>query len=368
MTLKKTLIIFIVLLIVVGGIFLVYNFLFSSKTTSPLSQNEPSFPLKETRKVIKISTEPVLGVTFDQQKIKYYQKNNGYVFEVDFDGQEKTRISSTVLENLIRVNWSPNHTQVITVFTDGPLIKKYLYDYQTKKATKLDQNIRDFDWAPQENKIAYQYYNPQNQTNVISIANPDGSHWQNILETRLKNLIVKWPSPDKVSIQTRPSGLAQSVLYTINTSTKELKKILNNLYGLTALWSPYGDKLLFSETNSQGKNLKLKLLDLKKETITELDFTTLPEKCVWSQDNRTIFCAVPRNLNSNFVLPDDYYKGKVILKDDFWRINLDTQEREKILESNEDQSYDARNLLLSPQEDYLIFINQKDGLLYSVAI
>ncbi|GAJ16386.1 unnamed protein product, partial [marine sediment metagenome] len=95
---------------------------------------------------------------------------------------------------------------------------------------------------------------------------------------------------------TKPSGLAQGVVYIIDLATDDFQKILGETYGLTALWSPLGDKLLFSETDNQGKNLKLKIADLAKSTIGELNFVTLPEKCVWGQDNRTLFCAVPKTI------------------------------------------------------------------------
>jgi len=54
----------------------------------------------------------------------------------------------------------------------------------------------------------------------------------------------------------------------------------------------------------------------------------------------------------------------------FWQINLDTEEKVQIyLPINEEAiSYNVKELLLSPQEDYLLFINKRDGLLYSLAL
>jgi hypothetical protein len=131
-----------------------------------------------------------------------------------------------------------------------------------------------------------------------------------------------------------------------------------------------GNKILYSETNSEGKDLKLKIADLEKKTVSELNLVTLPEKCVWSQDNRTLFCAVPKTIPEAAILPDDYYKKKITFNDDFWRINLDTQEMTKIFEAKglEKTSYNAKELLLPPLENYLLFINQKDGLLYSLRL
>jgi len=372
MSLKKIFIILIILLILVVGLLLVYNFFLKKEEPTP-SVTPPDTTTSTTSPtgLIKpISQEPVLGPVIDGQKVKYYLKNNGYVFESTFDGSGRTRLSSNILTNLLKVIWSSNKDKVIAIFDDEGEIKKYLYDYQISKSTLLNQDIRHIAWSPSEDKIAYQYYNSQTEDNNISIANPDGSQWTSVFTTRMKNLIVEWPSSGQVAIRTMPSGLAQSVVYTINLATSNFQKIISEIYGLTTLWSPLGDKLLFSETNNQGKNLKLKIADLTESTIQELDFVTLPEKCAWSQDNRTIFCAVPKDISNSIILPDDYYKKLISFADDFWTINLDTQEAIRIFipENEGTTTYDAKELLLSPSEDYLLFINKRDDRLYSLEL
>ena len=328
-------------------------------------------PTNQTSSQIKaLSQEPVLGVTIEGQKVKYYSADNGNVFTSDFSGSGTTLTSSSVLLNLIKVLWSPDKNKVIAILNQDGKDKKYLYDYKTKSSTPLDDNIEWISWSPKEDRIAYQYYNSQTQENNISIANSNGSNWTNIFQTRMKNLIVEWPKSDQVAIRTRPSGLAQSDAYTISLSGNDFEKVIDKTYGLTLLWSPLGDKVLFSTTDSQGKNLKLKLINLKTKTIKELGVVTLPEKCAWSGDNRTIFCAVPKKISDFAVLPDDYYKKIISFSDDFWRINTD-EERVTPIYSTENEkaaAYDAKDMLLSPLEDYLLFINQKDGRLYSLSL
>ncbi len=371
MSLKKIFIILIILLTLVVGLLVAYNyFLKGEEPTEPTTIPTTPTETESTGRIKAISQESVLGPTIDGQKVKYYLEGNGNVFESNFDGSNKTRVSANLLTGLLKVLWSSQKDKVIAVFDDEGETKKYLYDYQTEKATLLDSNIQHIAWSPDEDKIAYQYYNPQTEDNNISLAQPDGSNWTNILATRMKNLIVEWPSSGQLAIRTKPSGLAQSVVYTIDLANGDFQKIISETYGLTTLWSPLGDKLLFSETDERGKNLKLKIANLSKQAIEELDFVTLPEKCVWSQDNRTIFCAVPKTISTAATLPDDYYKGLVTLADDFWRINLDIGEKIQIYLPTDEEatSYDAQNLLLSPLENYLLFVNKRNGLLYSLAL
>lgn len=372
MNLKKILIILIILLVLSASALIFYNFFFQTEETKPSdggTAEEGTFYSGDRIKTI--SQEPVLGVTIDGQKVKYYLTGNGNAFESDFDGTNQVRLSSNILMGLLEVLWSPDNNKTITISEENNLIKKYFYDYATKTALPLNSKIRWIAWAPNKNKIAYQYYNSQNEDNNISIANPDGSEWVSVLQTRMKDLIVEWPAQDKISIRTKPSGLSKSVVYTISLPSNSLEKI-NETYGMSVLWSPLGDKILFSETDSKGKEIKLKLMDLQNQTIEELNFVTLPEKCVWSQNNYSIFCAIPKEISASAVLPDDYYKNKIFFSDDIWRINLDTEEAVavKIFEGSDDfqESYDAQKMILSPQEDYLFFINKKNGLLYSLEL
>ncbi|MEA2113735.1 MAG: hypothetical protein U9P63_03730, partial [Patescibacteria group bacterium] len=269
MNLKKTLIILIILLVLSAGALIFYNFFFQEKIepNSGEAADEPGFYSNDRIKTI--SQEPVLGVSVDKKKVKYYLAGNGNVFESDFDGTNQTRLSSNVLTGLLEILWSPDKNKIIAISTENELIKKYFYDYSTKTAIPLSGKMRWIAWAPDRNKIAYQYYNAQNEDNNISIANPDGSEWVSIIQTRMKNLVVEWPAKNKISIRTRPSGLAKSVIYIISLPSNDLEKI-NEAYGMSALWSPLGNKILFSETNNEGKNLKLKTMDLEKQTISEL--------------------------------------------------------------------------------------------------
>lgn len=374
---KKILIILIILLILVSGTLAVYN-LFFKKEALLITEPEKDLPVQKKPtalspavKIKAISQGPVLGPTIAGQKIKYYLAENGNVFQSNFDGSNLERLTSDVLQGLKQILWSPDKTKVIGVFSAAgeEEIKKYFYNHQTKQSALLNQNIQWLNWSKTEDKIAYWYFNPQTEDNFISSANPDGSNWKNIFKIRMKDLIVEWPAKELISVRTKPSGLAPSDLFALNLLTSDFKKILGDIYGLTLIWSPAGEKILFSETNNNGQNLKLKIADKNGKILKALDILTLPEKCVFSQDERFIFCAAPRAIPGQAVLPDDYYKGTFSAADDFYKINLETNQKTPLIEPAQiETEYDANQLLLSPQEDYLFFVNKKDGLLYSLKL
>jgi len=392
LNLKKIFFLSLILLVLVGGTFLVYNLFFKNTKLLP-SQNDTkntSLPAgglgttdgknnpnstnapregKTSLKLKPISQEKVIAptLTSDGQKVKYYIQN-GQVLETDFNGLETKKISEKTLNGLLKIIWSPDKEKVIGIFNENNSIKKIFFNYANEQSSTLNSNIGFISFSPDSKKIAYQYTDPQSGQSNISIADPDGQNWKTIFKTRAENLIVEWPEKEKISPRTLPSGLAPGLLYTLKSNSGDFLKILSDKYGLIAKWSTKGDKILYSMVNTEAKNPKLFLFDTNNQQEKSLEINGLADKCVFAKDNQTIFCALPQEFSDNAIWPDDYYKGLIIVNDDFYKINLETGKKTKIAQSTLETGYDAQELFLSPQEDYLFFINRRDGLLYSLKL
>ncbi len=389
-TLKKILIILIVVLIIALVIFLVYNFFIKTPpeegagptggqfpegeegSQQPTGENGDGFTPSPTIKIKVISTEKVLAPTLsaDKTKIVYYSQYNGNVWQSNFDGSTLTKISPATLNDLVDVIWSPDGIKVISIYQDDEgNISKQLYDYNSGQASGLSPYIQEIAWSPDSGKIAYHYKNAVSDENNISTANPDGSNWNNVFQLRMDDVTLDWIGSE-IAFYEKPSGLTQSSLFLLNPLNGNLTKALSDIEGLSVKWSPQGDKILYSKTSANGKNIGLYVSLKDGLGEASLNISSLVEKCVWSQDNRIIFCAAPRNVDEAQVLPDDFYKGTFVSNDEFWKINLETGEKTVLLEPWEkgNEIYDAVDLFLSPLEDYLFFINKVNGLLYSIEL
>ena len=386
--LKRILIIVIIILIIALIGLLVYNFLIKKSTTQENEggglpegqQNEENGAVEEEENIqpqsevrIKtISQEPVFSptMTSDKTKIVYYFRSNGNVWQSNFDGSDLSQTSTIILENLVKVIWSPDKNKVITIFQDNlENISKYFYSYTTQKALPLDKYINYITWSPDSKKIAYQYQNDFTDNNNISTANPDGTKYTTLLKTRMKNLIVEWPKGSDIFLREKPSGIAQSSLYSLNTLSKSFNNIMPNVYGLSVKWSSEGNKILYSKTNSKGGSIGIFIADRNGTNEKSANIQTLAEKCAWSQDTRYIYCAIPKNIADARILPDDFYKGTFIGDDELYKINIGTGEKINILEKESlIETFDAIDLFLSPQENYLFFVNKNNGLLYSIKL
>ncbi len=387
--LKKVLIIIVIILIVALAGLLVYNFVIrknieDENNNGNLPGEQPNIDnqdqnqdqgdteqLISERKIIAISTDPVLSPTITNNKtsVIYYSKTNGNIIQSDFDGLNKITISDTNLDNLLQVFWAQSKDKTITVFQDNiGNTSKYYYNIPTKKSFPLNKFINYISWSSDGSKIVYQYQNDDTGENTISVSNPDGSRYSVILNTRMKNLIINWPKGSTIYLQERPSGLAQSSLYSLNYLSKAFNKVVSNLYGFSLKWSSGGNKILYSKTNSEGENIGLYIANSNGSSEKALDVQTLIEKCAWSQDTRYIFCAIPNNISDAKILPDDFYKGVFVSDDEFYKINIETGEKTNLFDKSLEESFDADELFLSPNEDYLFFVNKNNGLLYRIKI
>ncbi len=369
MSKKKIFFIVLGLFILASAGLVVYN-LFLKDSGAPNQRNNQANGNSIDLKPKPISQEKAFALTIgqDQQTIKYYTQPNGHVFQSSFDGSGLSEISSVDLKSLKEILWSPDKKKVVSVSGQPAALKKSIFNYQTRRVFPLNENIKSIAWSPDSQKIAYQYQSADGLSSSVSVADPDGSRWRDIFPTRLEDLIVQWPSPDKISIRSVPSSKIAGFLFTIDPDSQNFNKIFSNLYGLSVKWSTGGQKILYQATDDKGKNLKLFVSQADGTQAKELPSATLAEKCVWSGDEQNIFCAVPQRMSENAVWPDDYLAGRVIISDDFYIIDTATQKETKIAQSETEQSFDADQLLLSPNEDYLFFINKKDGLVYSLKL
>jgi len=398
---KKILIIIVIILILVLIGLLIYNFVIKKNvaptnngTTNnnlPSGQNNNNSTNGQTNnqnngqeqgqeqgnqqpqtesKLKAISISAVLSptITSDKANIIYYSKVNGNIIQSDFNGLNQVTISDANLENLVKVLWAPNKNKTITIFQDNlENVSKYLYNFSDKKSLPLNKYVSYISWSPDSSKIVYQYQNTLTDDNNISTSLPDGSKFSTILKTRMKDLIVEWPSD--IYLREKPSGLAQSTLYSLNVLSGSLNKLITDVYGFSIKWSPKGNKMLYSKTSSKGQGIYIFTADNNGTNEKATGISTVAEKCTWSQDIRYIFCAVPKNISDAKVLPDDFYKGTFIGDDEFYKINVSTGEKLNLLQDEEiNISLDAIDLFLSPQEDYLFFTNKGDGLLYRIKL
>jgi hypothetical protein len=367
MNIKRIVIIILIILVLVAIGVLVYYLFFKNAAVPVAPRSKTSFPSaaqneiqSQNGRVARISDFVSIAPSLNEQggKVRFFERATGNLFEAGFDGGNLEKISSSVFApNLSKIVWSPQGSMFAALFDDDT--QNFVYNFSNGKSSFFNIAVRTVSFSPNKTQMAYQ------DNNGIVISRSDASSPQTVLAAALPQLNLIWLKTGTISAWPAPSGLSQSFLISVNTSGA-IKKIADDMYGLSALWSPDGKKLLFSHTTqAQGGGIILEIMDENGTNRKMLVAQTLADKCVWANDNVTVYCAVPQTIPQNIVMPDDYYKGILDQKDSFMKIDTKTSIMNTALENTD---YDAQDLILSPQEDYLMFINQKDGFLYSLKL
>jgi hypothetical protein len=375
---KKVFIISAVFLVVVLIFLGIYNFAFKKEipqqtvatpiiepVTTPVTQGK-------AEKITAISEGAVLGLIVDKktEELTYYDALTGLVWKMDAQGKGKKQITSSKVLGLKNVLWSPDQSKVLTTILKDGKDYFYEYDYTLKRAVTFSDGFDTVSWDNIGSKIFYKYYDATAQKATLNVANPDGSDWQKIADIGVRNLsISSVPLTSLVSYWNFPKASEETHLQMVGVSGGEPKTILQGKYGADYLWAPNGEKALVSSLLDKNKNnMTLGIVSVNGE-YQELGIPTVVSKTVWSQDSKTVYYALAGGIPDGSVMPDDYQANKFNTKDTFWKIDIATGEKTRIVEIAElTGEFDASKMLLSPTEDALYFVNKVDKKLYRIQL
>lgn len=352
----KSLIILIIILAVAAGFLVFLNFKgavppiakYIGFQKAQIHDTEPNFEKKLSSEALKrpiqLSKKPVIAPTIskDGRKVLYYTSFDGRVYEVDLDGNNLQQISYNRLNNLLRILWSPNKEEVMGFYNDSGKERKTYFNHTTKQSNDLDSKIYDLAFSPDGKNIAYGLYEQKTEKGGIFISKPDGIIPKEILNTRIKKAEIGWLDNNLIYFY-KDSPTEVVDLFILDVNKKQLTTMVETVQNLEVNFAPDKKTLLFSGALLFDKENSLMLKPLNEE-IEKLDLNISANDCTWSLDNEIIICS---------------------LLDGFWKINTKTKEKTKFFS---DLNYSSNKLFLSPLENYLIFINKKDGLLYSLPL
>jgi len=224
--------------------------------------------------------------------------------------------------------------------------------------TFLTENITGMTLSPDKSKV---FYIAKHVPETIGVVfNFQTRTFKQLLSSPFSEWTPSWHNTDMITMYTKPSGTFSGYLYTIESETGTMHKILDEKRGLLALINPADTHAFITE--STGSGMTSSLLDMKTGELEKAPFATLPEKCTWAKDSIILYCAVPEFVERS-LYPDDWYKGVISFTDSIWLINTTTGETRQIVDLSQEggEGFDISTLALDPNELYLLFINKKTG-------
>ncbi|MBI2049006.1 MAG: hypothetical protein HYT29_01025 [Parcubacteria group bacterium] len=334
----------------------------------------------------KISAEPVSGATAFLRDgtayIRYALLDTGHIYEYGATTTERQRVTNTTAPGIKEVFWGRNGGVAIVRYLDeGNIIKTFLGRVLLAGAnTKLGESsgvlygefladtISGLAVSPEKDRFFYLSQAGESVAGFVSSFGEGGGGAKRIFGFSFTEWLVSWPQKDTLVLTTKPSAHTDGFAYTMNVSTGALTKLLGGVRGLTTHPSPDLAAVLYSR--GLRNRIDSFLLDTKTASVAAFPVSTLSEKCAWGiKEPSVVYCGVPDFLPQGY-FPDDWYQGGVSFSDALWRVQTETGIAEKISLPERDvgESVDVIEPVLSPNDDFLFFINKKDSSLWSLKL
>ena len=304
-------------------------------------------------------------------QIDLVESGTGYVYSIDAAGQNEKKLSQTTIAqalnaffinggNSVVIQYIKTDDRTVATFL-GQLIPPAVGDVAgTLKGTFLPDNL--FDISPSPDGKSLLYLMPMDGGTAGISMKADGTGKKQLFTSSFTEWLLDWKK-NALTVTTKAAADNAGYAYKI-TNSGAFQKILGDINGLTTNISPDGNSILYSVGENGG--LSLHVFHLKDLSDTTIGLSTLPEKCVWSQDSVTAYCGASTTVLSG-PYPDSWYQGTFHFNDALWKV--DTKAGTTTQLSNGGGNYlDVTKPALDSSEKYLFFVNKNDQTLWAFNI
>jgi len=314
----------------------------------------------------KLNEDNSMGVTTSSNgnDLQYYNRNDGKFYRIDKDGNT-TALSDKIFYQVENITWSPNKNKAILEYPDGANI---IYNFDTGKQITMPEHWEDFDFSPDGEQIVLKSMGLDPDNRWLAMANEEGSNVHPIESIGLNadKVISSW-SPNGQSIAMYVEGIdfdRQEVFF-VGQNNENFKSTIVEGRDFRPLWSPEGDKLLYSVYSSKNEmKPNLWVVNAEGESIgsnrKNLNIETWADKCAFSNDTE-LYCAVPNSLEEGSGLFPELAASTI---DRLYKI--DTRTGLKKLVAVPDGEYNMSDVIVSENGYYLYFTDKSDGTLHKI--
>lgn len=337
-----------------------------------------------TSNLFRISSTPVAGfVTFTRNgrlTVRYVDRATGHIYDAFIPTStnsqpfEKIKITNNTLPKVYEAYFKPDGNTVLIrlLKEDSDVVENLSLALTPPKTASGETLYSATSTALRGDMRAITvvsnnlFFVLKDTLSIVSSAfNGSGT------KTLFTSAFTDWrliPSGNNLIIYTKASDTASGYAYTLNASGGSLTKILGPFNGLTVISNAAGDKIVYSYVD--GNETRLFIRDIKDNDVLEMSPSTFAEKCLWgTKKAEKIFCGAPSDRLVRGDL-DAWYTGAKHLSDRIWLFNTKTETAQILAEPNKELEIDIDVYMpkLSPDEDYLFFINKTDLSLWALKL
>ncbi|MDO8231834.1 MAG: hypothetical protein Q7T37_01350 [bacterium] len=321
-------------------------------TPGPVALGEAVLDIKAAA----ASSSPEVAINFVEQQ-------SGNIYSYRTREGTLTRTSNKTIPGIATAAWLPNGKTVFARYLSGT-------DFSTTNTYALHSDGSEGFFLPQDlagiavSSTSILMLASGSNGSSASLARTDGSRATTLFTTPLSALRVTFAGKNQYLAFTKPAATLAGSAYLVDSSGN-FSRVAGPENGLTALASPSGKWVLVS-TVSEGA-MSMKLVNTATGDTTPLPVATITDKCIWTTDETTIYCGIPKNPAPGKNYPDDWYQGAVAFSDRIWKIQVSGRYAQLVLDFTAEAktSLDAESLAINPSGTTLVFVNKNDGSLWS---
>lgn len=326
-------------------------------TDGPVAHGAVAFHVETADLGSSTEATPVI----DDTEVRYVDRASGNLYRYRVDARTLERITNLTLPGIQEAVWASDGSRAFLRYLSGTgagRIETYSLPADGSAGYVLQPGLSDVVVVGTSSILSVL---PSSNGSVGTRASLMGTGPSTVFTSPLSALRV-FSSGTGYAAVTKPSALIPGYAFSISRASGEFTRLAGPLMGLSLAPSPSGALHLISYRLNGA--LRLALLEVSSGQITPLPVATLADKCTWSADSATAYCAVPRSVSGTF--PDIWYQGVVQTSDRIWKIDLETRVATLEIDPSvlADADIDAVALTLDAENDVLVFTNRDDGSLW----
>ncbi|MDO8504595.1 MAG: hypothetical protein Q7S36_01955, partial [Candidatus Liptonbacteria bacterium] len=264
-------------------------------------------------------------------------------------------LSDSELDNLLDVAFSSDAQKLVVSMGTQENKRFSVFDAATKTWKPLISGIISVAWKQGSHVLAYTLDKNGLKTVYSLDLDDEKAKPQQITSVHIEDLNLSWPSPEKLVLSEKASGVIKSSVLVFDLKQKTLSAPVMERQGAVVGWDSSLTRGVAFYASQNGRGGNLNVISLSGENINRFDFITFPGKCLFTidgsapvpppapvststkkgavvppppppPDEKLLLCAIPRDqeLLSRSFLPDDYIKRAVFTSDNVYKINLET--------------------------------------------
>jgi len=302
-----------------------------------------------------VVVSPILSTNGDSIFYLSYKQDVIVQFSLQ-DKEQKTYFADDLLQSTEELIWSPDGRQVYLSTSKG----FYLYGVTDSSVLELSKNIKDISFSLEGDRIAYQYLSYVSGENYLSVSNPDGSNWNNLVEIEPIEEMA-----DRIAFGWFPGG--RSVYYTnesLDISGTEFKKVDISSGNVSSLkdWGDLGEmlfipslsKILYVVFDEEKSTPQIWIMNMDGSDKKYTGVENFLSKCTVQHKSPILVCALSEDIF-------DIYSNDIIIE-----YNIETDEIKPITKFDSATSYNVNSIFLSQDDQKIFFLDNIDQKVYVV--